>query len=80
MHAALRRQVRDGQTERQTASLDSLLSRPWPFVPAAAGRPDSTACYNLEEVMCGREIRKRVERPVLLTWAAAPGPKQFKGK
>lgn len=43
-----------GGVQRQTASLDSLPC-PLPFVPTAAGRPDSTVCYDLEEVMCERE-------------------------
>lgn len=49
MPAVLRGEVEDRQT-----ALDSLPC-PWPIVPTAAGKPDSTVCYDLEEVMCERE-------------------------
>lgn len=58
-------ELQDRQTDRrrtQTASLDSSCL--WPFVPAAAARPDSTLCYDLEEVMCEREWNVLSSSPV----------------
>lgn len=48
-------------------------------MPTAAGRPDSTVCFDLEEMMCERE-RERAERPVLLNWAAPSKAAQVKEK
>lgn len=39
---------------RTEALVNSSLSVPGLFMPTAAGRPDSSVCYDLEEVMYER--------------------------